>query len=214
MSSLTKTMKTEPRDGSDAVHKRKRREASTTSSITSDPNDDGDGDHDPKEENEDVWDMVWPNRNGILGSNPGECTVLLQIDPEDASMLEMEGASGAIGRLEVDGQGVILDMKGRQYQGRIFPGPTALILGTTTPGIGRVVDETENNNTQQLKVLGMTDEFVRCVQQGDALDRLSATLEQGDDAGQTSTIVAPTATSTTTTSTVKAKRSAKKAKSK
>eukprot|EP00977_Amphora_coffeiformis_P023357 scaffold13100_cov132-Amphora_coffeaeformis.AAC.2 len=192
-------MKTEPRDGSDAVHKRKRREASTTSSITSDPNDDGDGDHDPKEENEDVWDMVWPNRNGILGSNPGECTVLLQIDPEDASMLEME---------------VILDMKGRQYQGRIFPGPTALILGTTTPGIGRVVDETENNNTQQLKVLGMTDEFVRCVQQGDALDRLSATLEQGDDAGQTSTVVAPTATGTTTTSTVKAKRSAKKAKSK
>lgn len=125
---------------------------------------------------------------------------------------------------------VILDMKGRQYQGRIFPGTTALILGTNTvtPSFGRVIDESclENNiNTtqqQQLKVLGMTDEFVRCVQQGDALDRLSATLEHGagDDSGKaivvmsTSNTTASTTTTTTTTSTVKTKRSTKKTKSK
>ena len=53
---------------------------------------------------EDLWDIVWPYRNGLIG-NPGECTVLLQIDPEDASTLDMEGVSGAIGRLEVDGDG-------------------------------------------------------------------------------------------------------------
>lgn len=58
----------------------------------------------PDDDDDDHWDLVWPCRNGVVG-NPGDCTVLLQIDPENATTLDMEGASGAIGRLEVDGDG-------------------------------------------------------------------------------------------------------------
>jgi hypothetical protein len=53
---------------------------------------------------DDTWDILWPQKNGVLG-NPGECTLLLQLDPDDAANLDTEGASGAIGRLEVDGDG-------------------------------------------------------------------------------------------------------------
>lgn len=39
----------------------------------------------------------------------GECTVLVQIDPEDASTLDFTGATGAIGRLEADDTGGTCD---------------------------------------------------------------------------------------------------------
>lgn len=76
-------------------------------------------------------------------------------------------------------------MKGRQYHGRIYPGPTALILGTQMmPPVGKSSAASSNdagtnsnnnkNNTKsnpQVKVLGMTDEFARCLrQEGHALD--------------------------------------------
>lgn len=35
----------------------------------------------------------------------GECTVLVQIDPEDSSTLDFTGATGAIGRMEADDLG-------------------------------------------------------------------------------------------------------------
>lgn len=56
------------------------------------------------DDTEDVWDLVWPCRHGVVG-NPGECTVLLQIDPEDAANIDLHGAAGAVGRLEVDAEG-------------------------------------------------------------------------------------------------------------
>ena len=104
---------------------------------------------------------------------------------------------------------VILDMKGRQYSGRIFPGPSALILGTQSAPVGKPVDESE---TPQLKVLGMTDEFVRCVQQGDTLDRLSAALEKGKDDGA-SAVLAPVSDKKPAAVASKTKSSAKKTKS-
>lgn len=55
-------------------------------------------------ETNDAFDLVWSYRNGTIG-NPGECTLLLQIDAEDATNLDIEGSSGAIGRIEVDSDG-------------------------------------------------------------------------------------------------------------
>lgn len=69
-------------------------------------------------------------------------------------------------------------MKGRQYRGRILPGPTALILGAHALPVGKVVEETA---TPQLKVLGITDEFAQCERTGSTLDRLSAALEKGQE---------------------------------
>lgn len=37
--------------------------------------------------------------------NNGECTVIVQIDPEDSTALEFAGATGAVGRMETDDQG-------------------------------------------------------------------------------------------------------------
>ena len=84
-----------------AIKKRVISKSSTTTSLEDKPS-----------PTTDVWNLLWPHRNGVIG-NPGECTVLLQIDPEDATKLEMEGASGAIGRLEVDEKGGTLN--GREF---------------------------------------------------------------------------------------------------
>lgn len=74
---------------------------------------------------------------------------------------------------------VVLDMKGRQYIGRILPGPTALILEAHAFPNSKGTPEDEE--TSHLKVLGITDEFAQCERTGSTLDRLSAALEQGDN---------------------------------
>ena len=99
---------------------------------------------------------------------------------------------------------VILDMRGRQYHGRLYPGPTALILETPGAPVGKQQpnnDDPESSlqQQQQLKVIGVTDEFVRCEeQQGDIMERLSATYEQGggDDDGEETMTKSATAKST------------------
>jgi hypothetical protein len=52
-------------------------------------------------ENDDSFDIIFPHQ---LGSN-GECTILVQIDPQDSAALDFTGATGAIGRLETDNEG-------------------------------------------------------------------------------------------------------------
>lgn len=54
---------------------------------------------------QDAYDVVFPSTTNIRG----ECTVLVQIDPQDASTLALDGAVGAVGRLETDEDG------GRRY---------------------------------------------------------------------------------------------------
>jgi hypothetical protein len=51
----------------------------------------------------DSFDIIVPN--SLLGLNGGGCTVLLQIDTQDASALDFSGAVGVVGRLETDEQG-------------------------------------------------------------------------------------------------------------
>ncbi len=65
---------------------------------------------------------------------------------------------------------VILDLKGCQYRGRIFPGPTAMIL-TAVHKRGVV--------GQQLKMDGVTDEFCRLTKTGDSMAKFDGVV-QGD----------------------------------
>jgi hypothetical protein len=55
---------------------------------------------------EDQMKILFPTG---IGQSSGECTVLVQINPEDASTLDFTGATGAIGRLETDDTGGTLE---------------------------------------------------------------------------------------------------------
>lgn len=91
---------------------------------------------------------------------PGDCNLLVQFDPEEATRLEYEGSSGAIGRFEAGPHGIILDLKGRQYQGSLLPGPTAMLVGLS--------------KGKQLRLEGITDEFASLVQTSDVMAKLDA----------------------------------------
>jgi hypothetical protein len=99
----------------------------------------------------------------------GECSMLVQIGPEDATLLDFEGAQGAIGRFEAEDTGVTLDLKGYQYHGKIHSGPTALVL---------VVGK-----TGQLKVDAITDEFVTLEKTQDVMAKLNAVVKGDMDDG-------------------------------
>jgi hypothetical protein len=65
---------------------------------------------------------------------------------------------------------VILDLKGCQYRGRLFPGPTAMIL-TAVQSFQR-----KGVATQQLKIDGITDEFCRLTKTGDSMAKLAGVV--------------------------------------
>ena len=58
---------------------------------------------------------------------------------------------------------VILDLKGRQYHGRIYPGPSALLLSYVHPKVGE-----SDNGTAMLRVEGLTNEFCRLTEVGES----------------------------------------------
>jgi hypothetical protein len=61
----------------------------------------------------DSFDVILPP---LLGTNSnGECTVLVQLDPQDAVTLDYEGVSGAIGRFEADDRGGKYDYDSKQF---------------------------------------------------------------------------------------------------
>lgn len=64
---------------------------------------------------------------------------------------------------------VILDLKGTQYTGKIFPGPTALVLVVT--------NSTNGAADPYLKVEGITDEFCSLVKTGDAMAKMNAAVQ-------------------------------------
>ena len=82
---------------------------------------------------------------------------------------------------------VVLDLKGCQYRGKLYPGPTVMVLSTVNKKVGESKQERlkHNNKTQQpqLKVDAMTDEFLHLVKTGNAMDMLSAVVQgnMGDD---------------------------------
>ena len=109
----------------------------------------------------DEFTVVLPSSWMATGNPPtGECNLLIQIDPEDATRLDYEGVSGAIGRFEAGDNGILIDLKGRQYHGSILPGPTAMLV-SLAKGL-------------QLRVEGVTDEFATVVQTSDVMAKLDA----------------------------------------
>jgi hypothetical protein len=62
---------------------------------------------------------------------------------------------------------VTLDLKGTQYAGRIYPGPTALVLAA-------VHNNSNGGEPSYLKVEGMTDEFCSLTKIGNAMTQMNA----------------------------------------
>ena len=58
-------------------------------------------------------------------------------------------------------------MKGCQYKGSIFPGPTAMVLSMNQ----------KKREQPQFKVDGITDEFCRLVRTGDAMAKFDAVVQ-------------------------------------
>ncbi|KAL3939251.1 MAG: hypothetical protein SGARI_001440, partial [Bacillariaceae sp.] len=120
---------------------------------------------------------------GLLGggsssSVAGPCLVMVQVDPEDAAGLDFEGVSGAIGRFEGNDAGIVLDLKGCQYQGSLLPGPTAMVVGFTgSAGFGRAA-----TGPTRLHVEGITDEFATLVKTNDSMLQLDAIVKGDMDA--------------------------------
>lgn len=118
----------------------------------------------------DSVDIVLPP--SLFSSGGGECSILVQVEPEDTTILDFEGSSGAIGRFEADDSGVTLDLKGYQYGGSIHPGPTAMVVAFSREG-------------HQLKVDAITDEFVTLTKTQDIMAKLDAVTTGKMDEGFT-----------------------------
>mmetsp|Transcript_3838 Transcript_3838/g.5028 ORF Transcript_3838/g.5028 Transcript_3838/m.5028 type:complete len:209 (+) Transcript_3838:185-811(+) len=126
--------------------------------------------NDTKSENNDKELMI--PLNLLMTGTPSagnDCNLLVQVNPDDASTLDFHGASGAVGRFEVNDDVVTMDFKGFQYQGVINPGPTALIA-TMHPKIGENV----------IKVESITDEFITLEKVADSMLKLDAVVEMGN----------------------------------
>lgn len=95
-----------------------------------------------------------------LGNTTGECTVLVELQPDDANLLDFEGSTGAIGRFQVDSEGIVLDLKGSQYRGRLLPGPTAMIAS---------LHYSADQQEQQLRLDTIVDEFCPLVKTQDTM---------------------------------------------
>lgn len=106
------------------------------------------------------FDVILPSAGGDT------CHVLIQIDPQDASQLDLEGSAGAIGRFEASAEGIILDCRGFQYKGKIHPGPTIMVLS-------HVGDD-------KLKVEAVTNEFVTLSKVSNVMAKLNAVMVQGE----------------------------------
>jgi hypothetical protein len=112
----------------------------------------------------DGYDIVVPN---YLSEAPRPNTgfsLLLQMDDEQLSGgLDWTSAiGGVIGRMELGtspDHAIVLDLQGQQYQGYLFPGPTACVLSLVT-------QEEEKDGTGVSSVLRLehiTDEFCNLI---------------------------------------------------
>ncbi|EJK46493.1 hypothetical protein THAOC_34834 [Thalassiosira oceanica] len=115
--------------------------------------------------NKEGIDLVIPHTllNKHKAPAKNECTLLVQMNDDK---LDLHGQSGAVGRLEADERGVILDLKGYQYRGTIRPGPTAMVVALTREG--------------KFKVESITDEFVTLDAKGaHVMDSLGDNMREG-----------------------------------
>lgn len=114
-----------------------------------------------------------------LGNIAGECTVLVELQPDDAALLDFEGSTGAIGRFQVDSEGIVLDLKGSQYRGTLLPGPTVMMASLQyTAATG----DSGNQQQQQLRLETIVDEFCPLVKTQDTMAILDGHVEGTMDA--------------------------------
>jgi hypothetical protein len=109
----------------------------------------------------DSFDLVLPSTL----ARSDNCNLVIQIDPRQAKLLDLEGSVGAIGRFESSSEGILLDCKGFQYHGKIHPGPTIMAISHSGDGV--------------LKVEGITNEFVTLSQVSDVMQKLNAVVVKG-----------------------------------
>ena len=81
-------------------------------------------------------------------------TMICQVDDPKLSFL---GDSGAVGRLTVGEKRLKIDLKGRQYDGTIHPGPTVMLLNFA-PAVGK--EKAKDGSGDIARVEMMTDEYV------------------------------------------------------
>ena len=92
----------------------------------------------------------------------------------DDSNIGFQGDSGAIGRLSVSESGVVADLKGRQYVGKVISGPTIFLLNLAQP-----VGQAATGGVQTAKVETISNEFCRLEFSKDILDTI-----RGDYTGE------------------------------
>ena len=78
-------------------------------------------------------------------------TMVCQVDDPK---LTFAGDSGAVGRLTVSEKNIKIDLKGRQYDGTIQPGPTVMLLNLA-PAVGK-----DKKEGEVARIEMMSDEFV------------------------------------------------------
>ena len=117
-------------------------------------------------DNIDSFDVLLPS---TLFGNDATCSVMIQVDHDDAKLLDYDGVSGAIGRFESTDNGIVLDLKGCQYQGSLLPGPTALVVGFSSAF--------QRTNHSTLRVEAITDEFATLVKTNDSMAKLDAVVQ-------------------------------------
>lgn len=86
--------------------------------------------------------LWWPHQH----ENNNECTLLVQVDDPTT---DFTGATGAIGRIEVQHGNLILDLQGNKYQAKLLPGPTCWVV------------QPQGKDEHTWRIDGATDEFVR-----------------------------------------------------
>ena len=114
-----------------------------------------------------------------LGNNAGECTVLVELQPDDAALLDFEGSTGAIGRFQVDSEGIVLDLKGSQYRGSLLPGPTVMMASLQ---YSAATGENGKQQQQQLRLETIVDEFCPLDKTQDTMKILDGHVEGTMDA--------------------------------
>ena len=123
--------------------------------------------------------VVAPSSHSPLeNATTKECSLLLQIDEfnhEGGADVDWTSAiGGIIGRLELphsEQQWLRLDLQGRQYQGYLFPGPTALVMKLT---------QESSSDDAVLKIEHMTDEFCNLVRRPETTEAASSSSSKLD----------------------------------
>jgi hypothetical protein len=93
----------------------------------------------------------------------------------DDPKLNIVGDSGAVGRIKANtSSGLVIDIKGRQYEGKIMSGPTVLLLNLAPP----VAAKTVVKETARAELV--TNEFVHLTFKKDILSSMMGEYTFGD----------------------------------